>query len=678
MLSLALLATLVAKMLGAKEMAGGGAVVIFFWSVFADLFVYMGLTAIFAWLESISRWFGLLTIPLSFVVTLFALANASFLILAGEQGSYESLLDLYKRHNEALMVMEELFEAPGKIALVGGGVLGMVLLPTVIHFLLKRFAQKREKRGSGRLRAHCALSIALLAGVGSLAFPRPRSVEARKLGSNAAATTLRTVFTRYQAGSFKGWGPDLVVEESEIARFAGGERPNVLLLFLESTRYDYTSLSGEESPAETPNLLALAERGLVAHRARAVLPHTTKSMFSMVCGRFPTMQKGVIEVSGDNDIQCLADILRAAGYDTAFFQSAFGTFEQRPRLVRQFGFEHFKAWEDIQGQKLGYLASADSSLREPVLKWLDGRKQKDSAPFFATILTSATHHPYRLSRELIEKAKAEKLPWGTGADRYARLIEGEDALLGDLIAGLKERGLLDNTLIIAVGDHGEGFGGHGVRQHDNNLYEEGLRVPFVIAGPGVPHADLHENVSLVDLTPTVLGRLGVSLREDNGLEGYDILSEEFPGDSAPRWFGCFSDMRCRGYVLGDKKVIYEPQSADAWYFDLTEDADERNPIALTRELERQISALNHNIDRRRVNGWDMVYDKTYEYTPWRCGEGSKHCKHPKASNKRYRYKKGGKKKGKKGKKKKGAKKTETKATKRRPGTRPRPPKKQEE
>src|SRR5690606_25752739 len=135
------------------------------------------------------------------------------------------------------------------------------------------------------------------------------------------------------------------------------------------------------------------------------------------------------------------------------------------------GFASFAAWEDIGGEPLGYLASDDESLAAPLFRFID---QADG-PFFAVLLTSATHHPYRLSTVAEARAEAADAPRGTSFERYHRLVEAEDALLGNLVAGLERRGLGQRTIVIAVGDHGEGFGDKGVKQHDTNFFEEGLR-----------------------------------------------------------------------------------------------------------------------------------------------------------------------------------------------------------
>ena len=200
------------------------------------------------------------------------------------------------------------------------------------------------------------------------------------------------------------------------------------------------------------------------------------------------MQNRIVEYSANFVSQCLPAVLRTAGYRTGFFQSARGIFEQRPRLAANMGYEDFAAWEDIQGEELGYLASDDESLVAPIANWID--RQPSDQPFFITALTSAAHHPYRLSTRARARAEKSGAPVETDEDRYARLVEAEDELLGALLEIVETRALRDRTIFVVAGDHGEGFGDKGVKQHDNNFYQEGLRVPVVFAGPGVPKAEI--------------------------------------------------------------------------------------------------------------------------------------------------------------------------------------------
>ena len=605
------------------------------WALTGDGVVYFGAAALLALLESRFRRAWIVTIPLALAGAVTATLNTGYLIITGEQASWEAFTQLFSRIQDVADITGEGIDTAVGIRIALWAFLG-IAAPLILRLELRRRRWSFERRAHGRARMLAASWLALAALVVMVLTPRPRTAMARSLGKNALIATVRTYLITLDSGAFKGYSPARLVSKAALKEFASREdRPNVVVVILESTRYDKTSLSGGEDVASTPTLEALAREGLVAHRARATLPHTTKSLFSILCGRFPTMQKRVVEVSSDLKVQCLPSMLREAGYWTIFFQSSWGTFEWRPRLVHRLGYEEFQAWEDIQGQSLGYLASDDESLVAPFGKWLD-EVTVGSTPFFATFLTSATHHPYRLSRRASKLAKAENLSRKTKEQRYLRLIEAEDRMLEGLLGELERRGLRDNTYVVVVGDHGEGFGEKGVKQHDNNFYEEGLRVPLVISGPGIEHYEVPGNASLIDITPTLLGILGIPVKDSakGKVEGYDLRADDFPGDR-PRWFSCWFEMRCRGFVIDDRKVVYEPQTDEAWYYNLSQDPDESEPLALTRDLDAHITTLQATLKRHRAREWKQKWGEVL-LDPWFCAKGKTRCKHPKAKKKKDR------------------------------------------
>ncbi len=630
-LAVAALFSLAAKLVAAWELELAWPLLIGAWASLADVALYLGLAAGFAWTEGRSRWWSVVTYPVAALLLMAAGANAAYLVISGEQGGWDALVDLWERRSDARLVLEEqLGESDVRIGL-GLGLLALVSLPLGLRWTLARFSRAWSNPGDARARSLACATLAVVFGFLALAAPAPSRLEANVLGRNVLAVIARGALREPLVGSFKGWAP-AAVTPSELAALRQRPRHNVLVVVLESTRFDFTSLAGKQARARTARLEQLAERGWSAPFARAVLPHTTKSLFSMLCGRFPTLQKGLIEVSQDTKVQCLPEILRDSGYQTAFFQSAVGSFEQRPRLIEKFGFEQFQAHEDIGGRKVGYVGSDDGSLVQPVDAWVKTAKE----PFMLTVLTSAAHHPYRLPRRLAVRARKDDLPQTTAQERYARLIEAEDEVLGALVDILEGARVLERTLVVVVGDHGEGFGDHGVRQHDNNFYEEGLRVPFVVAGPGIPAGRRFEgNASLVDVTPIVLGALGV--RSSAGkLDGFDLLSAP-PAPDLPRYFSCFGNMSCRGFVSGRHKVVVRPAAAQAWQFDLDRDPDEKVMRVLERSLSQKLPLLDRVIDGHRAENWPLVLDELTRFAPWWCPARSSACKHPKSTNPKYRY-----------------------------------------
>lgn len=634
LLLVAFVLTVWAKASILSAMDGAGTLpLVLAWTASSDALVLFAMVALFALGEASTRWISAITITLAVCVLVVTLINAGYLSVSGEQLSFSTLEVGFARWDDFWGIAADHVRRLGPIRLLGLGLL-VAALPVAVRTLLNRTAGPWQQRTHGRQRAHCAGLIALGGLLVWALAPEPRSLPVRSLGGNAVVSIYLSWVARdvgldgNRAGSFAGYQPPVIVDQPELVRFATApHRPNVVLLVWESTRYDFTGIAGPNAPAHTPNLVTLAAEGAVMPRARAVMPHTTKSLFSMLCARFPIMQAGTFEVSSTVRTQCLPRILSSSGYRTAFLQSALGSFEDRPRLVDSFGFDHFEAWEQIQGEPLGYLASSDDSLAPALARWLDAAGDQRE-PFFATLLTSSTHHPYRLPERAVRRIATSGAPASNAHERYARLVEEEDALLGDVLEVLRRRNLLDHTIVIVVGDHGEGLGDKGVRQHDSNFYEEGLRVPFVIAGPGVPHREIEGNVSLVDMTPTLLGLLGiqVSERAAQTIDGRDFLRVSTPDDE-PRYFACWFETHCRGFVLGTRKVVEVPRSNTAFWFDLAADPDEAQPRPLTPELRAMIPALRRVVHAHQTRSWPFELTTTRRYGDWRCPAGEP-CRHP--------------------------------------------------
>src|SRR5262249_22562701 len=110
-----------------------------------------------------------------------------------------------------------------------------------------------------------------------------------------------------------------------------------------------------------------------------------------------------------------------------------------------------------------------------------------------------------------------------------------------LFAELDRRGFLDNALVVIVSDHGEEFIEHGRTSHGRTLYEESVHVPFIVVGPGVAAGRrVAENVSLIDLAPTLLDLLG--LPPEPRFEGRSLAPLVRPGPGADRGPGAGPDI----------------------------------------------------------------------------------------------------------------------------------------
>jgi arylsulfatase A-like enzyme len=233
---------------------------------------------------------------------------------------------------------------------------------------------------------------------------------------------------------------------------------------------------------------------------------------------------------------------------------------------------------------------------EPALAWIDDA----GSPFFLTLLTLTSHHDYRLPSRWSTRPFCQD----ETLNRYLNALSYTDAVVGRLFDALAERGLLDDTLFVVVGDHGEGFGEHGPREHDNVLYEEGVRVPLLLAGPGIEEPGVVEGLRKTsDLLPTVAELLGYRA-VGSGLSGRSLL---FGPGHRTLFFSCWYGRQCMALREGSRKTIYHYGHGSTEVFDLAEDPLETRDLAADspEERERARDAV------RRLQSWKTRNEARY-------------------------------------------------------------------
>ncbi|MCA9580421.1 MAG: LTA synthase family protein [Myxococcales bacterium] len=353
-----------------------------------------------------------------------------------------------------------------------------------------------------------------------------------------------------------------------------GPRRNLLVITLESVSAKATSITGENGYARrvhnTPFLEELAARGLRVDRAYTVIPHTTKALVAIHCGTYPKFTPKVAEAKeGGIPVPCLPRLLREEGYATAFFQPAEENYENRRQLIEEFGFEHFAGKESISGKgfdEASYFGWEDNALVEPVAAWI--RRQK--RPYFAAVLTLTAHHPYAVPKGF----PVEKYVSDPDLNDYLNTVRYTDVFLRKLIGRLEGEGLLEDTIVIISGDHGEAFGEHGRFQHDTAVYEENVRVPLVVFGPGVEESTRATGLrQLTDILPTALDLLGFV--PSRPVLGRSLL---FPEGHDQLFMQCYFLQRCQGLLRDHRKVVDNFARRTPEVYDLAEDPFEQRDL----------------------------------------------------------------------------------------------------
>jgi hypothetical protein len=287
-----------------------------------------------------------------------------------------------------------------------------------------------------------------------------------------------------------GPGASTPIEPGEVARALDWTGRDILLLSVDALRADHVSAYGY-ARLTTPNLDALAREGTLFESAYCPTPHTSYSLTSMMTGKYlrPLLALGLGE-----DSETWAQDLRRYGWRTAAFYPPAVFFIDQDRFSR-FELEHL-------GFEYAKVEFADPALRErQVAEYLDGVPA--GRPLFLWVHFFEPHEPYVPHANHV---------FSGGPSPDVDAYDGEVAEADDGVGRIARlvRARRPGTVLVTTADHGEEFGEHGGRYHGTTVYEEQVRVPLVVVGPGVRQGErIATVVQTIDLLPTVLSALGI-------------------------------------------------------------------------------------------------------------------------------------------------------------------------
>lgn len=370
----------------------------------------------------------------------------------------------------------------------------------------------------------------------------------------------------------------------DLSHMVGSARGfNVVWVILESTGARHLKSYGAEVDA-TPRLTALARRGLVLERMYTSYPESIKSLLPLLCGEAPAVHTAArAYAAGRSPCTPIAARVAAAGYRTGLFHSGRFVYLGMQEMVEGRGFEVLADAAVIGGPHAASFGTDDASTARRVLEFIDA----GPGPFFALYMPIAGHHPYRTP--------------GTGSRPFAANSDAEhhrndlyagDEALGELIDGVAARGLMDRTVWLIMGDHGEAFLEHpGNFAHSLFVYEENVHIPVIVVVPGALQQELRapQIGGTIDLAPTLLELLGLA---GEAGQGRSLLRGE-PG--AARFFTDHSSL-----LLGLRhdrwKCIVEPDAGRVRLFDLEADPGEQRDVAAQEPARAELY-------RRHLEGW---------------------------------------------------------------------------
>jgi lipoteichoic acid synthase len=434
--------------------------------------------------------------------------------------------------------------------------------------------------------------LSLLIGARSTDFTSGASVSfVRAPFVNLMLTGLKGATAEENTGGASIGGPvEHPAAGANLQKTPRAEKRNVVLIHLESSRAQSVTPYNEETKT-MPFLDELAQSSLLVEQAYTTVPHSSKASVSVNCGIFPHLVQPTTEAKpGGIPVPCLADLLKEQGYSTVFFQSSTKSFEDFEGLVRSFGYADYYPLEsmDTEGFELtNYFGYEDDIMLKPSEQWL---KEHKDEPFLAQYLTGTGHHDYQC---LSTRHGTQNFGEEGELNRYLNCLKLQDIFLKNLFEQYKELGLYEDTIFVIFGDHGEAFGEHGRLQHDDVMWEEGLKVPLIIHDPKRFHnGERVKGLSnLTDILPTVVEMLGYEI-EGGEYPGYSLL-HELPKNRT-LMFSCFHEKACLASIEGSEKYIYHYGNQPDEFFDLSKDPLERENLAAERGKdveERRVALL---------------------------------------------------------------------------------------
>jgi arylsulfatase A-like enzyme len=346
-----------------------------------------------------------------------------------------------------------------------------------------------------------------------------------------------------------GWSHVRLVRQSTHERQrASAAHPNVLVLLVDTLRADHLGVYGAD-PSPSPTLDRFAGRGLVFEDSVSQSSWTMPSVASILTGLHPRSHgaPGMRGVGGEVNPETgfLADALvtwpelaQRAGLTTVAV-SANPLMSGATNLAQGFETLVELPWGSTTDEW-----SHASDVNRLFLDWLARHR---AWRFVAYLHYMEPHDPYWPPesmrpppppglRPLVAQGRVAKTVKTKGAaplsdleveylrGLYAGEVRAWDEQFASLLRGLESAGVLDSTVVMVTADHGEEFMEHGRMRHGSHLYEESIRVPLVLAGPGIPAGRRTDTAQGIDVLPTIAGILG--LTPPAALPGRDLLATQ--------------------------------------------------------------------------------------------------------------------------------------------------------
>lgn len=364
------------------------------------------------------------------------------------------------------------------------------------------------------------------------------------------------------------------------------EKPHIFLILIESMNARFLQKKDPHGREYTPFLNQLAEKYLFFSNYYSNSVQTSKGHFAALCGQVSHIKNIEFKNSKCMTKKCLPTLLAEQGYKNYFFQADpnynydgnkdfFLThgFQKVPELVQSCLIEKTKCYG---------LGIRDDYLYQRSFNYLI-KKHKDNQPLFAALATVASHMPFNFQpeweRALYPEPKDER-------EHYLNSLRMVDDSLRVFFKHLEESPFFENSIVLITGDHAFPTGEHGSFHNENFAYQENFGVPLLIVDQKNDLKKIYSERQTLpfshhNLGPTIIDLAGLSLPTDF------IAPSIFAKDLKQEPIYLVQPYSGGMYSVLDwpLKYIFESYRHKDYYYDLSSDPNEMNPISFDEDPE---------------------------------------------------------------------------------------------
>lgn len=359
---------------------------------------------------------------------------------------------------------------------------------------------------------------------------------------------------------------------------------DVVIILEESFGSEFIGVLGHAERRTSPGFDRWSKEGILLANLTATGNRTVRGMEGTLCSFLPLPGDSVVKRDHSENVASVARVFKALGARTAYFYGGFGLFDSMKPFIRGNGYDEFIEQPDYpKGSFRTIWGVADEFVLGAMLEAQKVSRAKGQRYCF-TALTVSNHKPYRVPRERAEQLTEQ--PSRQNAVAYA------DWALANYLDQAKAAGLLDHTVVLAVGDHGARV--YGAEEIPAPSY----RIPglFLHPDPRWRGVRLERLCSQVDLVPTLLSLAGVTC--DAPFVGCDILGLPAAGGRA-----FLQHNRDIGMLTDDAMVVLGLQKSLSYYTRSGRDSD-----VFTQLSAAQVTPQQRELAKDATSAFQTMYE----------------------------------------------------------------------